>query len=65
MHQLPVATGLTDHQIATIVVNSIFPALAAVSIGLRLYAKMIKHSALQLDDWLILLGFVRRAPSVM
>ena len=58
MHHHSVATSLTDHQIATISVNGIFPAVAALFIVLRLCAKRIKHSALFLDDWLILLGFV-------
>ena len=61
MHHHAAATGLTDHQIATIAVNSVFPAIAALFIGLRLWAKRIKHTALLLDDWLILLGFVSTA----
>ena len=50
--------ALNDHQIAIIAVNAVFPSLAAVFIGLRLYAKRIKKPKLQADDCLILLGFV-------
>lgn len=55
---VPVNIALTDHQVATIVVNAVFPAVAAIFIGLRLYAKRVKHASLQADDWLILLGLV-------
>ena len=57
-HRIPVANGFTDHQIATIVVNSAFPALTFFFICLRLYAKQLKNGKWQLDDLLILIGFV-------
>jgi len=51
---------LTGHQKATIIVNCLFPALAVVATGLRLYVRKLKNLALKADDYTILAALVRQ-----
>ena len=49
---------LTDRGLATIVVSTIFPILAIIAFGLRIYARRIKAHAFHLDDYLCLVATV-------
>ena len=50
--------ALTDHQVATIVVNVVFPLLAAAIVLLRCWVKKNKKIRLRIDDYLIIFGLV-------
>ena len=43
---------------ALVVVSIIFPILALIAVGLRLYARRIKSLALKADDYVILVALV-------
>ncbi|MCJ1352868.1 MAG: hypothetical protein MMC33_002852 [Icmadophila ericetorum] len=49
---------LTDRGLATIVVSTIFPILAIIAFGLRIYARRIKAHAFHLDDYLCLVATI-------
>ena len=52
---------MNEHSRATIAVNTVFPALSAVFIALRIRARQIKHSSLKLDDYIIVAALVSLA----
>ncbi|MCJ1312975.1 hypothetical protein MMC25_006651 [Agyrium rufum] len=54
----PPSDGLSGPSIATIVVSVVFPALSALVVGARIYARRMKAKELALDDWMILLALV-------
>lgn len=49
---------LTAHSKAVIVVNSVFPFLAAFAVALRLYARGLKAISLQPSDYVVLVALV-------
>ncbi|MCJ1442345.1 MAG: hypothetical protein MMC23_002839 [Stictis urceolatum] len=49
---------MNEHSRATIAVNTVFPALSAVFIALRIRARQIKHSSLKLDDYIIVAALI-------
>ena len=54
---------MSDSLITTplVVVAVVFPVLATAAVALRFYARRIKRQDLKADDWVILLGLVRRS----
>ena len=49
---------LAAHSIAVIVVNSVFPFIAVLSVALRLYARKLKAMSLKSSDYVILVALV-------
>ena len=45
--------------VAVIVICTVFPFLATVSVGLRFYARRVNAIRLKADDWIILPALVR------
>ena len=51
---------LTGHSKAVIVVNSVFPFFAAVTVALRIYARRLKATSLKSSEYVILVALVAR-----
>lgn len=50
---------LTGHSKAIIAVNSVLPFLAVLAVALRLYARRLRHLALNSSDYTILVALVK------
>lgn len=48
----------TSYSVAAVVCGAVFPLLAILSVGLRLYARRLNSLALGLDDYAVIVALV-------